>query len=112
MIFSLESVGFLGIKELVQNERKWDIYRPQELGMWKDTFALWNRRSAVSFCGQAAERNRRMESRENRGTSAVSFGGFMTADYARRLRPRELNRPGLNGGFERRLETADRNRGN
>ena len=112
MIFSLESVGFLGIEELDQNKRKWDIYRPQELGMWKDTFALWNRRSAVSFCGQAAELNRRMGSRENRGTSAVSFGGFVTADHDRRLRPRELNRPGLNGGFERRLETADRNRGN
>ena len=112
MIFSLESVGFLGIQALYQNKRKWDIYRPQELGMWKDTFALWNRRSAVSFCGQAAERNRRMGSRENRGTLAVSFVGYVTADHDHRLRPRELNRPGLNDDFERRLETADRNRGN
>ena len=106
MIFSLESVGFLDIQALVQNKRKWDIYRPQEQGMWKDKFALWNRRSAVSFYGQAAERNRRMESRENRGTSAVSFGGFVTADHDRCLRPRENNSP----RSERRFRTAVGNR--
>ena len=32
MIFSLESVGFLSIEELVQIVRKCDIYRHQELG--------------------------------------------------------------------------------
>jgi hypothetical protein len=95
-----------------QNKRKRCIYRGQELATWKDKIALWNRRSAVSFCGQAAELDRRMSPERTGETSAVSFGGSMTADHDRRLRPRELNRPGLNGGFERRLETADRNRGN
>ena len=44
--------------------------------------------------------------------SAVSFDGLLTADYDRRLRQRELNRPGLNGGFERRSVAADRKRRN
>ena len=99
-------------KSDIQNKRKRCIYRGQELATWKDKIALWNRRSAVSFCGQAAELDRRMSPERTGETSAVSFDGFMTADYDCRLRPRELNRPGLNGGFERRLETSDRNRRN
>ena len=43
--------------------------------------------------------NRRIESRENRGTSVISFGGFITADHNRRLRPRYLNQLGLNSSF-------------
>src|SRR5579862_6663257 len=47
-----------------------------------------------------------MGSRENRGTSAVSFGGFVTADHDRRLRPREIKSP----RSERRFRTAVGNR--
>ena len=90
--------------------RKCDIYRHQEQGMWKDKFALeiTDRR----FHSTATDRrlNRRIESRENRGTSVISLGSFITADHNRRLRPRYLNQPSLNGGFERRSVAADCNR--
>ena len=49
------------------------------MGMWKDKFAPETHRSAVSNSGQAAVIDRRIEPEKNRGTTAVSFGGFMTA---------------------------------
>ena len=95
-----------------ENKRKGCIYRGQQLATWKDKIALWNRRSAVSFYSQAAELNRRMSPERTGETSAVPFGGTETVDHDRHLRPREINRPGLNGGFEWRSVAADRNRRN
>ena len=72
--------------------RKCDIYRHQELGMWKDKFAPEIARSAVSFGGQAAELNRRIAPEKNRGHSATSFGGFGTADQTAELtREKKIN---------------------
>ena len=103
---SLLSLGFFLVKNIMQRMRKWDIYRHQEQGKWKDKFALWNRRSAVSFCGQTAELDRRTSPERTGEPSAVSFGGFVTADHARRLRPREIKSP----RSERRFRTAVGNR--
>ena len=62
--------------------RKCDIYSIKKQGMWKDNFAPENAQSAVSFCGQAADHNRRIHP-ENRGEN----GGFI-----RRFRNRRVNR--------------------
>jgi len=82
----------------------------QKQGMWKDNFAPENAQSAVSFYGRdrrmwpqnwARERNRPKIS-----NSAVSFGG-QAADHDRRIQPE--NR-GENGGFIRRFRNRRSNR--
>ena len=59
----------------------------------------------------AAERNRRISPERGRGQSAVSFGGFVTADQTAESDPRCLNASGLIGGFYSAarppIETAD-----
>ena len=59
----------------------------------------------------AAERNRRMSPERGRGQSAVSFGGFVTADQTAESDPRCLIASGLIGGFDSAarppIETAD-----
>ena len=84
--------------------RKWDIYRHQELGKWKDKFAPEIARSAVSNGGQATELNRRIVPEKNRGTSATSFGGFVTVDKTADLDPRNI----FQSGLIRRFRTAAR----
>ena len=115
-----------------KNKRKRCIYRGQELVEWKDMIALETCRSAVSFGGQATKCDRRMAPERGRGTSAFSFGGHRppiptvewtwqeqdtNGGFIRRFRNRRnetegINRPGLNGGFERRSVATDRNRRN
>ena len=56
--------------------------------MLKDKFAPENARSAVSFGGLATDYDRRIDPERNRGTTAVSFDGFVTADITVESDPR------------------------
>ena len=114
--FSLVKIGFLKFRVIFRTREK-DVFIEANNWLREKTrlpFEIADPRfhSAARPQNSTAEWVPREQGKHRRFHSAVSFGGFMTADYDRRLRPREINRPDLNGGFERRSMAADRNRRN
>ena len=100
--FSLVKIGFLKFRVIVRTREK-DVFIEANNWLREKTRLPFE----IVICGFILRPGRRTqpqnESRENRG----NIGGFLTADYDRRLRPREINGSGLNGGWKPPIITAE-----